>query len=162
MAGETPLWAARGTASIIFNVGLIITGVMGLVFAYGLRKSPPLTTRLGRLGILFLLLDMAALCAIGIFPETTGFLHTLASLIFFFLVALSLLAIGTAVRISSEKMVGWLVTLLGVISLCSLLFFGIPHPWGSNAIAEMVPIVSIAAFALVFGSKLLRNGFESR
>ena len=27
----------------------------------------------------------------------------------------------------------------------------IPRPWGSNAIAEMFPIVSIAAFALAFG-----------
>ena len=162
MVGEKPIWAARGTASVIFNIGLIITGMMGFVFATTIRKIRMLNTRLGRIGTLLVILDMFALCATGIFPETTGFLHTFVSIVFFFLVSLSLLSIGTVTRKSSEKTLGWFVTLLGAISLCSLPLLLIPRPWGSNAIAEMFSIVSIAAFALVFGISLLKGKFELR
>jgi len=160
MAGEKPIWAARGIASVIFNVGLIITGIMGVVFATAIRRTRMLNTRLGRIGTLLLVLDMSALCAVGIFPETTGNLHALVSSIFFFLVALSLLAIGTVMRKASEKTLGWFVTLLGAISLCSLPLLLIPQPWGSNAVAEMFSIVSIAVFAIVFGISLLKGKIE--
>ena len=162
MVGETPIWAAHGIASVVFNVGLIITGIMGVVFATAIRRIRMLNTRLGRIGTLLLVLDMSALCAVGIFPETTGDLHALVSLIFFFLVALSLLAIGTVVRKSSEKTLGWFVTLLGAISLCSFPFLFTPQPWGSNAVAEMFPIVSIAVFTIVFGIGLFKGKFELR
>ncbi|UCF13285.1 MAG: DUF998 domain-containing protein [Thermoplasmatales archaeon] len=158
--GETPIWASRGIASVIFNSGLIIAGVMGMVFASNIRKIRMLNTRLGRIGTLFLILDMFALCAVGIFPETTGNMHTLVALIFFVLVALSLLTIGTAVRKSSGKTLGWFVTLLGAITLCSFPFLFIPQPWGSNAVIEMFPIVSISAFAIVFGIGLLIDKVE--
>ena len=160
MPGETPIWAARGVASVIFNSGLIVTGIIGVVFASAIRKIPMFNTRLGRIGTLLLILDMSALCAIGIFPETTGYLHALVSLIFFFLVALSLLVIGTVVRKSSRKTLGGSVTLLGAISLCSFPFLFIPRPWGSNAIIELFPIISISIFAIVFGIVLIKDNFE--
>lgn len=160
MPGETPIWAARGIASVIFNSGLIITGIIGLVFAGGVRKIRMFNNRLGRIGILLLILDMSALIAIGIFPETTGYLHTLVSLIFFFLAALSLLVIGTVVRKSSGKTLGGFVTLLGAISLCSFPFLFIPRPWGSNAIIELFPIISISIFAIIFGIALIKDDFE--
>jgi len=162
MAGEKPIWAARGIASVIFNVGLIITGIMGVVFATAIRRTRMLNTRLGRIGTLLLVLDMSALCAVGIFPETTGNLHALVSSIFFFLVVLSLLLIGTVMRKASEKTLGCFVTLLGAISLCSLPLLLIPQPWGSNAVAEMFSIVSIAVFAIVFGISLFKGKFELR
>jgi len=159
-AGEKPIWAAHGIASVIFNVGLIITGIIGIVFAIGIRKSGMLNTHLGRLGTLFLLLNMSALCGVGIFPETTGYLHTLVSLVFFSLVPLSLLSIGTVVRKSSEKTLGWLTTPLGVISLCSFPVLFIPRPWGSNAVAEMVPSIAISIFSIMFSIRLLKAGLS--
>lgn len=33
MSGETPIWTAHGIASVFFNFGLIMAGVMGVVFA---------------------------------------------------------------------------------------------------------------------------------
>jgi hypothetical membrane protein len=158
--GETPIWAARGISSIIFNGGLIIAGIMGFVFAYAIRKIRILNTRLGRIGTLLIILDMCALCAIGIFPETTGNLHTLVSVMFFFLGAISLLVIGISLRKSSEKTLGGFVTLLCIISICSFPFIFVSRPWGSNAIIEMVPIISISIFAIIFGIQLIKGKFE--
>lgn len=157
MVGETPLWAARGTASVIYNVGLTIAGIMHIVFAIGIRKSRMLNTRLGRLGTSFLFLAMCALFAVGIFPEPTGLLHGLAAYTFFFSVPSFLLPIGTVARKSSEKTLGWFTTLLGAISLCSLPILFIPRPWGGNAIANMFQSVSQSSFEIVFGIKLLKQ-----
>lgn len=158
--GERPIWSALGKESLIFNVGLIIAGILGIVFAANIREIPMLDTPLGRLGTLLFFLDMVALCAVGIFPKTTGFPHAVASVSFFFLVPLSLLFIGTEVRRWHEKILGWFVTLLGVIALCLAPLFFIPQPWGSNAIAEMFPTILISAFAIVFGTRLLKGEFE--
>lgn len=158
--GETPIWAARGISSIIFNGGLFIAGIMGFVFAFAIRKIRILNTRLGRIGTLLIILDMFALCAIGIFPETTGDLHTLVSVMFFFLGAISLIVIGISLRKSSEKTLGRFVTLLSLISFCSFPFIFVSRPWGSNAIIEMFPIVSISIFAIVFGISLIKGRFE--
>jgi hypothetical membrane protein len=159
MAGETPVWAARGIASIIFNTGLIIAGAMGVMFANAMRKTSMFKSRLGHLGTLLLVFTMATLCAIGVFPEPIGFLHTFVSSVFFILITLSLLFIGTAMRTASEQPVWWFVTFLGGITLCSLPFLLIPRPWGGHAIAEMVPIGSLTVFALVLGSGLLMGKF---
>jgi len=160
MPGETPIWAARGIASVIFNSGLIIAGIMGAIFVSAIRKIRMLNTRLGCIGTFLLILDMSALCAIGIFPETTGYFHAFVSLVFFFLVALSLLVIGTSLRKSSGKTLGGFVTLLGAISICSFPFLFIPRPWGSNAIIELFPIITISIFAIVFGYSLIKESFE--
>jgi len=159
-AGERPIWAARGIASVFFNVGIIIAGSMGVVCATASRKIQILNTRLGRLGNLLLFIDMLALCAIGVFPLTRGYLHDVASFVFFILVPLSVISIGTAFRKSSEKKIGWFMTLLGVISLCSFPLLFISPPWGGNAIIEMIPAVSISVCVMVFGISLLKGKFK--
>lgn len=158
--GDTSIWASRGIASVIFNIGLIISGIIGVIFASSLRKVHILNTRQGRVGTFLIILDMFTLCAVGIFPETTGYLHTLVSIIFFFLIALSLLFIGTVIRRSSEKILGRLIIMIGIISLCSFPFFMIPRPWGNNAIIELIPIISISIFTIVFGIAILKDRFR--
>jgi len=159
-AGERPIWAARGIISLLFNIGAIIAGIMGIICAIAARKISKLNTSLGRLGTLLLFIDMLALCAIGIFPITTGFLHDVVSITFFILVPLSLISIGTVFRSASEKRIGWFITIFGVISICAFPFFLVPQPWGSNAIVEMIPITSISASAIVFGVNLFKGDFD--
>jgi len=169
MVGDRPIWSARGIASVLFNVGVIISGFMGCIFAIAVRRIRMLNTRLGRFGTRFLLLDMAALCAVGIFPETTGYPHTVVSLAFFFLIPVALIPIGTVMRKTSEKTgwpektAGWFITILGLIALFSSLLL-VPLPpswsWGGNAIVEMIPSVLISVLATVFGIIFLISGFE--
>jgi len=154
MAGETPIWAARGTASIVFNTGLIIGGILALMFAIGLRKNPLLVTRTGSLGTLIFISGACALWAIGILPKTTGHIHTAFSISFFSLLPLSMLLIGTATLKSSNKVLGWFTIALGIIGLCP---FVIPWPWKGEAISDMISICPMVAFAIVFGIRLLRQ-----
>ncbi|KYK21781.1 hypothetical protein AYK24_03230 [Thermoplasmatales archaeon SG8-52-4] len=158
--GDPSIWASRGIASIIFNNGLVVSGIIGVIFASSLRKIKILNNRNGRIGRSLFILDMFTLCTVGIFPETTGYLHTVVSLIFFFLIAISLLLIGNVLRYSSLKKIGGFFSILGIFSLCSFPFFLIPRPWGSNAIIEMIPIISISIFSIIFGHAILKNKFD--
>lgn len=160
--GDEPAWAAHGISSILFNAGLIVAGILGIFFALGLRKSGIFNTTLGNAGTISLLLDTCALIGVGIFPETTGAPHRFFSVVFFFLISLSLLFIGIALKMSSERTLGWLTLALFIFGLISIPLFLTPKPIGSNAIAEMIPIVSISVFSLVFGLKLLRQSFEKK
>jgi hypothetical membrane protein len=113
----------------------------------------------GRIGVFLLILDMFALCFIGIFPETTGYLHTFVSVLFFFLIALSLLIIGNVLRKQSMGKLGKFIIILGLISFCSFPFFAIPRPWGNNAITELIPIISLSIFTILFGISLIKDKF---
>lgn len=158
--GDRPIWSAEGNASIFLNVGLIIAGAMGVVFSLIVRNIRILDTSLGRLGTSFLFLDMCALCAVGIFPKSTGFPHGLASVAFFFLIPFSLLLIGIETTKSPKKTLGWFITFLGIASLLSFPLFLLPRPWGGNAIIEIFASLLISTFTVIFGIGLLRDRFE--
>ena len=75
----------KGSATTLFNFGLILTGVLSLIFAIGLGKNPLSRRLLGQLGVASLVLGSVALSAMGTFPRTTGLSHNLASLAFSYL-----------------------------------------------------------------------------
>jgi hypothetical membrane protein len=157
--GNTSIWASRGIVSIIFNIGLIISGLIGVIFANSLRNIQILNNNIGKIGVFLLILDMFTLCFIGILPETTGYLHTFVSILFFFLIALSLLIIGNVLRKQSMKKLGKYIIILALISFCSFPFFAIPRPWGNNAISELIPIISLSFFTILFGIVLIKDKF---
>jgi hypothetical membrane protein len=161
-AGEKSLWSSKGVVSIVFNFGLAIAGIIGMVFAVSVRPVQLINNRFGRFGMIFLLLDMFALSAIGIFPGTTGQMHLVASLSFFFLVPLSMLFIGVAARGSAQGSLGWFSIVLGIISLSLFPFLFIPQPWGSNAVVELIPSVLLSAFAIVFALYFLLAEFKKK
>jgi len=95
-----------GSTSISFNFGLILSGMLTLLFASGLfayfkGKS------LGRFGAYVLILDSAALAAIGIFPENVKPLHLYASVSFFVLFPLSMLFVTASYLRTSEARMGF-------------------------------------------------------
>jgi hypothetical membrane protein len=159
--GDRPIYAAHGIASILFNFGLMVAGILGCCLIIGIKKSRILDTPLGKLGTAFYLLDASALIGIGIFPESTGAPHTFFSMAFFVLVGFSLFFIGVAQLRSSEKTFGWFTMALFFFGLMAIPLFLAPKPLGSNAIAEMIPIISIALFSIVMGSKLVGLAFEN-
>jgi hypothetical membrane protein len=97
---------------------------------------------------------MCALSAIGIFPKTTGALHITVSIIFFLFLPFSLFIIGRN-PLHSEKNIGVMTIILGVISLSTFPFFLVSPPVGSNALIELISLVSLAIFTIMIGTRFV-------
>jgi hypothetical membrane protein len=159
-AGGKPIWSARGIESVLFNAGLIIGGAIGITYSFAVNKISIFKTHLGQLSSALIFFNMVVLSAIGIFPITTGILHDIVSVGFFILVPLALITTSIVLTRSNEKNLGGFFLVMGIISLCSLPFFFIPEPWGSNAIIETIPAFSLFASNFVLGFALFRGMFE--
>ena len=153
--GDRPIWTANGNISIIYNSGLIIAGILGIVVVLGLIRNGILKKGLGRIASVLLILDMIALSLVGILPEPIGAPHVVVSAIFFFLAPISLMVGGAHVVKTGSRRLGWATIAVGVAPLCSLPLLYAPQPIGSNALIEMFPSTAIAIFGVVYGSLLL-------
>jgi hypothetical membrane protein len=154
--GSRYLWSTWGVPSVIFNFGLVAAGVLGICFAFGIKQSKMIDSKLGDLGIAFFFLDAGAVIGVGLFTESTGEWRTFFSTAFFVLLGAGLTLIGIALLKLNEKKLGWFTIALLIFGLCSVPLFMTPKPVGSNAIAEIIPIISISVFSIVLGFKLLR------
>jgi hypothetical membrane protein len=160
--GSDSLWGTWGVASVIFNFGLIAAGVLGVFFAIGIKQSKMIDSKLGDLGILFFFLDACALIGVGLFTESTGDWHTFFSIAFFVLVGVGLALIGIALLKLNERKLGWFTIALLIFGLCAVPLFMTPKPVGSNAIAEIIPIISVSIFSIVFGFRLFNQKNEKK
>lgn len=141
----------EGSATVVFNWGLILTGVLSLVFAIGLGRSL-LTSRLGRLGMLSLVLGSMAFSAMGVFPRTINLPHNLASIAFLMFITLALLLIGVAAITASQKIWGLSSLTAGVLIIVFML---VPWPWSGGAIQQILFCLPWALWTVVFGVALL-------
>jgi hypothetical membrane protein len=157
--GDTPTWSVHGAASIILNLGVIIGGLMNVIFAFALRRERFVEKTFGRWGASLYLIDMLALTLVGVFPESTGAPHGIVAVVFFVLIPFELLFMGVGLaETTDEKRYAVLVLVLTLIAFISFPLLAAPRPFGSNAIAEIVPSVCIGAFGILFGMKLARSG----
>ena len=141
----------RGSATTLFNSGLILTGVLSLIFAVGLGKSL-LSGRLGQLGMISLVLGSGAISAVGIFPRTTGLPHNCASLVFFIFVPLAIFLVGITEVTASPKI--W-----GVLSLTAVILIAVfqlvPWRWSGGAIPQLLYCLPWSLWTIAFGVRLL-------
>jgi hypothetical membrane protein len=128
--------------SVLLNSGIIVSGALGLVFATGLWKK-------GRRGAALFALDMLLLCCVGIFPESAGILHTIASYAFFALGFASLLVIGLDGKDAFPVVLG----IIMVASLATIPLFGLTN----YAIPEIISTSALAAYSITTGMRFLRK-----
>lgn len=157
-----PTYAAHGLSSILFNAGLIIAGAMGVVLGLGMRKLDFMNSLPGKAGTLFFITDAAFLIGIGIFPETTGRPHTFFSIAFFVTIGICLLFMAIALFRIRRKNLARLTLVLLLFGMIAIPLFITPKPVGSNAVAEMIPIISVAVFSIAFGYELLSYGKKEK
>lgn len=146
------LLGVEGSAKAAFNAGLIMGGALDIAFAIGFSRRLRSRKLLGRVGISCLILGAFSLCAIGIFPRTTGAPHNYASVAFFVLVPLSLFIIGAAQLTSRRKASGLFTLICGALMVVLQL---VPLPFGSNAISQVLPGIPWAVWLVAFGTRLL-------
>jgi len=148
LPGERPVWSARGWSSVLFNLGLVVGGIAGLVFATGIRSE-------GRKrGGMLLYLCALSQCFVGLFPETVYSPHMAASVSLFFLIPLSLLFLA----MEEKSGLRWIfISFLCLSLFASLLLVAVPRPWGKNAIAEGISWMSLGVSVLLVALSKTRS-----
>lgn len=141
----------EGSAATLFNTGLILTGLLSLIFAIGLRKSLP-SNRLGQSGMVSLILGSMAISIMGVFPRTIDLPHDSASIAFFVFVTLALLLVGVAAITVSQMRRGLLSLMASVLMITLLLA---PWPWSGSAIPQLLSCLPWSLWTMVFGVGLL-------
>lgn len=98
----------------LFNTGLIAGGAVTMIFTIGLKGTLPGLTR-GGVGVIALFLGESALCCVGIFPETVGRVHFESAGLFFILVIIGLVLVGSALmQKPSERNLGLFIFTTGL------------------------------------------------
>jgi len=106
--------AASGNgAASIFNSGLIIGGVLMIIFAAGRFVAGG--KALERVGAILLFLGAIALACIGVFTESAGDIHMYVAGAFFGISALSFFLIGGGLILAGSKKFGLLTVLMGFL-----------------------------------------------
>ena len=142
----------EGSATMLFNSGLILIGVLSLVFAVGLGTSLLSGGLLGQSGMVSLVLGSSAIAAMGIFPRTTGLPHDLASLAFFVFVALALLLIGVMAITTSQMLWGGLSLTAGVVIIA---LQSVPWPGNGGAISQLLSFLPWSLWTIFVGIRLV-------
>jgi len=149
--GDISILGVEGSTTMLFNWGLILTGLLSLVFVIGLRKNF-VSGRMGRLGMNGLLMGSVAISATGILPRSTDVPHDIVSMGALVCGALALLLIGFAAIGNQRMMLGVLCLIGGVLTVTFLL---IPWPWSGGAIEQLLACLPWSLWTIVFGVRLL-------
>ncbi|MCW4046385.1 MAG: DUF998 domain-containing protein [Candidatus Bathyarchaeota archaeon] len=155
------LGVVPGVTAGVFNSGLIICGVLCLMFAMGLYVL--LTESVvGRVGVFVFGLACVALAAIGTFPENVSPTHYLVSVAFFVLLPISLLIIvGGFWRTGQVQMAAFTLAVAVVAALPWILYFSVHYVPGV-AIPEAVSGLAGAVWAVALGYKMMSVASQSK
>ncbi|MCL7398965.1 MAG: DUF998 domain-containing protein [Thaumarchaeota archaeon] len=148
---------ARHPSSPIFNLGLMLSSVLALIFAIGLKRLHGGV--LGTISVTLYVLSTISLFMIGFFPETAGIIHYYVSVAFFVFVALTLIAFGICSLISRPRSIaiGIAMLLLAVLAIVVWLF-----PWKGVAIPELISSLAISTWVVISSIRMLSARGQQR
>ena len=150
------LGVQEGVTAVLFNAGLIISGILGLLFAVGLFTFLQ-ESLLSRMGAFVFILDTLALSAIGVFPENVEPIHLLASVTFFALLPVSMFLLGAAFLRTSRMKLGFFTFAVAIVATIVWII-----PFGKGvAIPETFSGLSASTWFVVLGFKMLKEGAYS-
>jgi len=136
---------------LIYNSGLILAGILGVIFAIGLGRYF-LSGRLGQVGTGGLILGSAAVFTMGVFPRNWDFIHGASTVSFFVCISLGLAIAGAAAINASQMAWGVLTVAAGVLMAAFQL---IPGPLAGGAIAQVLACVPWSLWTIASGIMLL-------
>ncbi len=151
------LGVQRGLTAPLFNYGLIVSGLLAVVFAVGML-SYLREKILGKAGAAVFILATIALVSIGLFPENVGPMHYYASVAFFLLVPVAMIFLVAGFYQLGRRGVAWFTLLTGLVAAVPwVLQFAVDYV-PNVAIPETISAVSASAWSIVVGSIMLRKG----
>lgn len=136
----------------VFNIGLIISGLLGVIFSLGLFYSGK--NLYSRLGSIFFGFGMISFSLLGVFPFGTT-LHVPFAGLFYVLSILGIILISLS-EIGDDKYLAPLVFITVIICL-SLTFYLMTNQnqrFGL-AIVETIAFIPIFEFQISYGSKII-------
>jgi len=145
-------------SALLFNSGLIIGGILDVVFAFGVMRFYQ-NRRIGRDGAFFLLLASIFLTSIGIFPETTpNNIHFIVSVAFFAMFPVSLLIQSAAMlAMPTHKKLGAFTIIMAIVAIIPWTIWIPLKPYRGVAIPELVSALAAATWSIVMSSTLLKE-----
>jgi len=150
------LGVQEGVTAVLFNSGLIFSGILALIFASGLLIFL-YNKLLGRIGAFILVLGALALIAIGIFPENVKPTHYYVSVAFFVLLLIAMLVIGATFLLMAKVKMG-LFTFLAAIVAVVVWVIQFPVRFiPSVAVPETVSALLASMWSIVLGFKMLKQ-----
>ncbi len=136
----------------IFNFGLIMAGVAGILFTMGIFRYAE--GGVGVAGVSVFLAGMICLVLIGVFPIGT-WPHYYVSVLFFGLSAVGMVLIGIDQLWDFTEPI-WGIFIISTVVLAAItvgLIYSIPYELGV-AIPEFVGTIPMMLFSLVWGARL--------
>ena len=146
-----------GEVSLLFNSAMWLGGVLGFVFALGLRKYL-VGNRHGNTGSFLIMLSSVCLFLVGVFTITFLAAHAVVAFGFFLLVPIGILMIGFGDGGKATKMLSLATgsaALLAILVLPLIILF-LPFKVGF-AVPEITQGLIIAVWTIFMGIKLLRH-----
>jgi hypothetical membrane protein len=155
------LGVVAGVTAVLFNSGLIISGVLCFIFATGLfvflgEKA------VGRMGAFVLVLASLALVAIGVFPESVRHVHYFVSVAFFVLLPVSMLVIVEAFWLMGQVRMAVFTLLVAIVAATPwVVLFSVRYVSGV-AVPEAVSAFAGSVWAVVLSGKMLKQASRSK
>lgn len=151
-------------AAPVFNIGLIVTGLVTIVFGihlllfFWIQKSP-----IGLIGAIITILSMAFLSAVGVFHEGILWPHAIAAMGFFFSLFAATLIIGIAIALQRSTRYEGIITLamgIGIAVTLTIWFMGL-MPWSGAAIPEIILAIAGIIWIIPVSIRMYRFGYAS-
>ncbi len=146
-----------GTTASLFNIGLSVSGVMGIIFALLGLYIYMGGHRLGRIGAGFFAAATVALLCIGIFNESIRPIHYIVSVAFFSLAPIALFILTYTLYISGRRGLATFSVVAGLVAgipwILQLTINYVPKV----AIPEFISAVAISVWAVTLSVQMLRQ-----
>ncbi len=150
------LGVQAGVTAPIFNLGLIISGLLFIIFATGLF---PLLSKsiIGKTGAAVFALACVALACIGIFNENYRPTHYIVSVMLFVLLPISQFILSAAFWLNKQKRLSVFTLALAFAAAIPWILEFTVHYVSGVAIPEFVSGLTGAAWTIVLGIKMLKE-----
>lgn len=143
----------RDGVAWIFDSGLVISGILTMAFGILLLREERFSWKYG-LWIVPLSVASFDLAMIGVFNESFGEIHSIVSIIFFFVTAIFLLLYSYVSFPLGSPKIGAAALVLGI--LCAAVWIA-KWPWPGVAIQETLTSSASATFVLIIAVSRVRH-----
>jgi hypothetical membrane protein len=152
----------NGTAAFVFDVGLVVAGL--LMFAFAALISYRTRDHTVLVWTIPLAVVAADLAMVGVFPENVpGSIHRLVSGVLFLMITVTLLAYGSLSRAPGARRVGSIALVFGVFNafiwVTTWPWSGVVNqwsvwPWGGVSIQESLTAAMLTTWLIIVALKM--------